>query len=152
VQPLGCAFPNREEIPDEEAVMVDRIERELVLPAAPAEVWEVITGPGWLADEVELDLVPGGEARFATEADTRTGWVEEARAPGEAEDGGCLVFWWTSGQEPATRVEVRLEPEAPATTRLYLLEERPLEVLDLIGVPLPGTGDASRGPAMLLAA
>ena len=38
--------------------MPDRIERELVLPAPPEEVWEAVTGPGWLADEVNFDLRP----------------------------------------------------------------------------------------------
>ena len=49
--------------------MPDQIERELLLPAPPEQVWEVITGPGWLADEVALELFPGGEARFAPSDD-----------------------------------------------------------------------------------
>ena len=37
---------------------------------------------GWLADEVEIDLRPGGDARFRTGDERRTGWVEEvARRP-----------------------------------------------------------------------
>jgi uncharacterized protein YndB with AHSA1/START domain len=128
--------------------MVDRIERELVLPASPPEVWEVITDSGWLADEVEFELVPGGEARFSTAEDTREGWVEEAEAPDDARDTGRLVFWWSSGEEPATRVEVSLTPEVSASTRLRVLEERPLEVLDVIGIPLPGRSESS-GPLML---
>ena len=129
--------------------MIARIERELVLPAAPPEVWEVITAPGWLADEVELDLVPGGEAGFTSADDVRTGWVEEAEAPEGVRDSGRLVFWWSAGDEPATRVEVSLAPEGPASTRLRVLEERPLEVLDAIGIPLPGRSESSHGPLML---
>ena len=30
--------------------MLERIEREMVLPAPPEEVWDIITGPGWLAE------------------------------------------------------------------------------------------------------
>ena len=120
--------------------MTDQIERELLIPAEPEDVWEVVTGPGFLAQEVELELEPGGEARFG---ENRTGWVEEAS---EAER---LVFWWSTDGEPASRVELTLEPDADGYTRLRVLEARPLEVLDVTGIPLPGTGGAQRGPAML---
>ena len=44
--------------------MTDLIERELSLPASVADVWRAITDPqwlsGWLADDVELELLPGG--------------------------------------------------------------------------------------------
>lgn len=129
--------------------MVDRIERELVLPAAPAEVWEVVTGSGWLADEVELDLTPGGEARFVTGEAARTGWIEEAEAPDGHEGAGRLVFWWSTGEAPASRVEVSLGPEGADSTRVHVLEERPLEVLDLIGIRLPGRSEPSPGPLLL---
>jgi uncharacterized protein YndB with AHSA1/START domain len=120
--------------------MTDQIEREQLLPAPPHQVWEVITGPGFLADEVELDLEPGGDARFGE----RSGWIEECV---EAER---LVFWWSADGEPASRVELTLEPEADGCTRLRVVEARPLEVLDVTGIPLPGTGGgAQRGPAML---
>jgi uncharacterized protein YndB with AHSA1/START domain len=133
----------------EEDFVLDRIERELVLPAPPEAVWDVLTGPGWLADQVELDLVPGGEARFGTEAESRTGWVEEALPPDGADPGGRLVFWWSTEGEAATRVVVSLEPEGATGTRLRVLEERPLEVLDLVGIPLPRTNGSSHGPALL---
>lgn len=119
--------------------MTDKIERDLLLPAPPQQVWEVVTAPGFLAEEVELDLEPGGDARFG---DDRTGWVEEAI---EAER---LVFWWSRDGEPASRVELTLEPEADGYTRLRVVEARPLEVLDVTGIPLPG-GGAQRGPSML---
>lgn len=129
--------------------MVDRIERELVLPAAPEEVWDVITTSGWLADEVELELQPGGEARFSTGEEARAGWVEEVQAPQGPEDAGRLVFWWSADEEPATRVAVSLTPDGSDSTRLRVLEERPLEVLDVIGIPLPGPSQSSPGPLML---
>src|SRR5947207_13691077 len=34
---------------EEEAPMTDQIERELLIPAEPEDVWEVVTGPGFLA-------------------------------------------------------------------------------------------------------
>jgi uncharacterized protein YndB with AHSA1/START domain len=119
--------------------MTDQIERELLLPAPPEQVWEVVIGPGFLAEEVELDLEPGGDARF----DERSGWIEQCI---EAE---CIAFWWSADGEPASRVELTLEPEADGYTRLRVIEARPLEVLDVTGIPLPGgSGGAQRGPAM----
>jgi uncharacterized protein YndB with AHSA1/START domain len=118
--------------------LIDQIEREVLLPAPPDQVWEVITGPTWLADGVQLDLVPGGDAEFGH----RAGWVEEAEAPER------LIFWWGADGEPATRVELTLEPEGEATTRLRVVESRPLEVLDVTGIPLPGAGGSSHGPML----
>jgi uncharacterized protein YndB with AHSA1/START domain len=97
--------------------MTDQIERELVLPAPPEQVWGVITG-----------------------------WVEEADPPER------LVFWWGDDGEPATRVELTLEPEGDDRTRLRVVESRPLEVLDVTGIPLPRGGSSSYGPAMVAAA
>ena len=134
--------------------MVDQIERELVLPAPPDEVWQVVTDSGWLADDVSFELVPGGEASFRSENWSKSGWVEEAVPPPHGEHGsGRLAFWWSSDGEAATRVELTLEPEGERATRLRVVEARPLEVLDVVGVPLPGTGGGSSpGPAMLVAA
>jgi uncharacterized protein YndB with AHSA1/START domain len=137
-------MPAEEEaMTDQESAMTDQIERELLLPAPPEQVWEVVTAPGWLASQVELELEPGGEARFADGDHERTGWVEQA-VPAER-----LTFWWSADDEPASRVELTLEPEADGYTRLRVIEARPLEVLDVTGIPLPGTGGAQRGPSML---
>jgi uncharacterized protein YndB with AHSA1/START domain len=134
--------------------MIDQIERELRLPATPEEVWEVVTDSGWLADDVSLELVPGGEANFSSEDWSKSGWVEEAVPPQAGEDGsGRLIFWWSSDGEPATRVELTLEPEGEEATRLRVVEARPLDALDVLGIPLPWTsGDTGTGPAMLVAA
>jgi uncharacterized protein YndB with AHSA1/START domain len=129
--------------------MTDRIERELELPAPSDEVWEALTDPerlaGWLADEVSFDLHPGGDASFRDGDTVRRGWVEEVSPP-EGETGdGRLAFWWAADDEPATRVELTLEP-APGGTRLRVVETRPLELVDAIGSPLFGSGSASSGP------
>ncbi|MBV9839209.1 MAG: SRPBCC domain-containing protein, partial [Solirubrobacterales bacterium] len=76
--------------------MSDRIEREQWLAATPEEVWDTVTGDGWLADRVTLDLGPGGDARFESGGSVRTGWVEDVRAPER------LSFWWAAGEEPAS--------------------------------------------------
>src|SRR3954453_5611314 len=70
-----------------------QIEREIVLPASPTEVWEALTEPErleeWFATEVELDPRPGGEGVF------RWGDGEERRAlVREAEPGERLVLGW----------------------------------------------------------
>jgi uncharacterized protein YndB with AHSA1/START domain len=134
--------------------MTDRIERELELPASPSEVWLALTDPawlaGWLADEVTLELVPGGEARFRIGDQVRSGWVEEIAPPDDG--GGRLAFWWAHDDEPATRVELALTPTNDGATRLRVVESRPLEILDLVGVPLPGVGGSRYGPALVAAA
>lgn len=124
--------------------MTERIERELLLEAAPEEVWDVVTGDGWLADEVRLDLRPGGEASFRSGTEEKSGWVEDVV------ERQRLAFWWGYGDAPATRVELTLHPETGAT-RLRVTETRPLELLDLVGLPLPGISGPSFGPALVAA-
>ncbi len=125
--------------------MTERIERELLLEASPEQVWDAVTGDGWLADEVELDLRPGGDAGFHSASESREGWIEESVTHRR------LTFWWASGGEPATRVELTLTPEA-AATRLRVVETRPLEQVHLVGAPLPGRRVDGRGPALLAGA
>jgi uncharacterized protein YndB with AHSA1/START domain len=124
--------------------MTERIEREMWLPASPETVWEVVTSDGWLADRVLLDLRPGGDVQFETGESVRTGWIEDVSAPER------LSFWWAVGDEPASRVELRIEASG-ARTRLRVVETRPLEVVDLVGVPLSGAGGARFGPALVAA-
>jgi uncharacterized protein YndB with AHSA1/START domain len=124
--------------------MSDRVQRELLLPARPEDVWDAVTGDGWLAEEVDLDLRVGGDAHFRSGAGTKTGWVEDVCAPER------LAFWWAQDGNPATRVELTLTPEGEAT-RLRVVETRPLDVLDLVGTPLPTPGGRSFGPALVAA-
>jgi uncharacterized protein YndB with AHSA1/START domain len=138
--------------------MTEQIEREMELPAAPIDVWRALTDPAWLvswlADEADLELWPGGEARFRIGDDVRVGWVEEVAPPrgGDEPDSdqgaGRLTFWWAVEPEPASRVEIELQPLPGGATRLRLVETRPLDILDLVGVPLPGHGGARYGPAL----
>jgi uncharacterized protein YndB with AHSA1/START domain len=124
--------------------MVERIERELLIAASPEDVWEAVTGEGWLADEVTLDLTPGGDAEFRSRDEVKTGWVEDVLEPER------LAFWWATDGEPATRVELTLTPAEEATL-LRVVETRPLELLDLVGTPLPGIGGKTFGPALVAA-
>jgi hypothetical protein len=130
--------------------MTDRIERELELEASTEAVWAAVISDGWLADEVELDLRPGGDARFRTAGAERRGWIEEVRVPsGRTRRAAAgLAFWWATDDEPASRVELTIEPAGDTAARVRVVETRPLELLDLVGTPLPGAGGSTYGPAM----
>jgi hypothetical protein len=134
--------------------MSDRIERMTWLAASVGEVWDAITADGWLAEEVDLELRPGGDAEFRSGPETKTGWIEEAQPPREGSGPARLTFWWADDGEAATRVDLQLDPErrdADAGTRVRVVETRPLDILDLVGVPLPGTGGRTFGPALIAA-
>ena len=137
--------------------MTDLIHRDLRLAATPAEVWAAVTDPSllasWLADAVRLELWPGGEAQFTIGDRVRAGWVEEVTAPSADRNPpgvGRLAFWWAEDDQPASRVELELTATS-AGTRLRVVETRPLQVLDLVGIPLPGTSGSNYGPALVAA-
>ena len=112
---------------------MDEARSETVVPAAPDEAWEAITDPErleqWLADEVELELEPGGDLTIRTGEEERTGFVEEVDAPRR------LVFWWAADEAESTRVEIELEPDADGT-RVLVVETRPLAALGTVAEPL----------------
>ena len=130
--------------------MTNRIDRELVLETSREELWRALTDPDWLAqwlaDEVFLDLRPGGDAWFRLGETVRTGWVEEVSRP-----DGRLTFWWADDERPASRVELQLSGDENGRTRLRVTETQPLEVLDLVGLRLPGLGGGTYGPALVAA-
>lgn len=135
--------------------MNDRVERVIELPTSLDLAWKAVTDPDWLAlwlaDEIELDARPGGEARFQIGSETRTGWVEAVRPP-DGQGAGHLAFWWSVDAEPASRVELTVTEIESERTLLHVVECRPLDVLDLVGTPLPGHGHGARyGPALVAA-
>jgi uncharacterized protein YndB with AHSA1/START domain len=92
-----------------------QIEREIVFPASPSEVWEALTEPErleeWFATEVELDARPGGEGVF------RWGDGDERRAVvREVVEEERLVLDWEDGQ-----VVLELE-EVEGGTRVHVVE------------------------------
>ena len=96
-----------------------QIEREIVFPASPDEVWEALTEPSrleeWFATEAELDPTPGGEGVF------RWGDGDERRAVvREAEPGERLVLDW----EDDGAVVLELE-EVEGGTRVHVVETAP---------------------------
>jgi len=95
------------------------IERDIVFPASPAEVWEALTEPErleeWFASEVSLDARPGGEGVF------RWGDGDERRAVvRELEPEERLVLDW----EDDGQVVLELE-EVDGGTRLHVVETSP---------------------------
>ena len=95
------------------------IERDIVFPASPAEVWEALTEPErleeWFASEVSLDARPGGEGVF------RWGDGDERRAVvREIEPEERLVLDW----EDDGQVILELE-EVDGGTRLHVVETSP---------------------------
>ena len=95
------------------------IEREIVLPSPREDVWEALTEPerleDWFANDVDLDLRPGGDARF------RWSNGEERRAVViEVEPERRLAFEW----EDEGLVEFTLADDADGT-RLTVVESSP---------------------------
>ncbi|MBV8258521.1 MAG: SRPBCC domain-containing protein [Actinobacteria bacterium] len=96
-----------------------QVEREIVVPEPPDEVWEALTEPErleeWFATEAELDARPGGEGVF------RWGDGEERRAVvREVEESERLVLDWEDGGEVVLELE-----EAEGGTLVRVRETSP---------------------------
>ena len=96
-----------------------QVEREVVYPVEPDELWEALTDPRrleeWFANDVELDAQEGGEGVFRWDnGEERHAIVVEA-APGER-----LVLDW----DDEGTVELTLE-EIEEGTRLLVRESTP---------------------------
>jgi uncharacterized protein YndB with AHSA1/START domain len=95
------------------------VEREIVVPEPPGEVWEALTEPErleeWFASEVELDARPGGAGVFRWgDGDMRAAIVRELE-PAER-----LVLDWHDGGS----VTIELEPVVEGT-RVRVVETSP---------------------------
>jgi uncharacterized protein YndB with AHSA1/START domain len=95
------------------------VRREVELDAPPADVWEALVDDRllseWLADEVELDPVPGGPARFRDGDDEREGMVLEV------DEERRLSFTWSRPGEAPSEVELIVDAVADRT-RLVVVE------------------------------
>jgi uncharacterized protein YndB with AHSA1/START domain len=99
---------------------VDEIRRELVVEAPIERVWEALTSAEelaqWFGDSAEIDLRPGGRARFGwSEFDAVTDCIIEV-----VERPSRFSFRWeavadTPVEEVSTLVEFTLRPEGDAT-------------------------------------
>jgi uncharacterized protein YndB with AHSA1/START domain len=96
------------------------VEREITIPATPAEVWPALTQSDevsvWFGADVELDVRPGGRAVFRwSDGTVRHAVVEEV------EPEHRLSFRWLEAI-PSTRVEVTLD-EVAEGTRVRVVEQ-----------------------------
>jgi uncharacterized protein YndB with AHSA1/START domain len=102
--------------PDEKARWV---ERETMIEASPEEVWEALTDEDrleeWLAPDVELDPVEGGEIAVIDGDDRRAGTVETV------EEEERFAFTWTRPGEGESFVEFTIEA-LPGGTRVKVTE------------------------------
>jgi uncharacterized protein YndB with AHSA1/START domain len=95
------------------------IHKEILLPATREDVWAALTDPNeleqWFANEVDVDLRPGGLAHF------RWGNGESREATFTVvEEGERLAFEWADEGE----VEFTLDDAADGT-RLVVVETSP---------------------------
>lgn len=109
------------------AERIDEIRREVVLTAPIDRVWRAVTSQDevskWFGDIAEIDLEPGGTARFGW---TEFGDVFEAVVV-EVDEPTRFSFSWASqanvpyDESMAQHVEITLTPEGE-NTRLTLVE------------------------------
>jgi uncharacterized protein YndB with AHSA1/START domain len=95
------------------------VERETLVEASPDEVWEALTDEDrleeWLAPEVELDPVEGGEITVRDGDDRRTGTVETL------EENERFAFTWSRPGEGESFVEFTIEA-LPGGSRVTVVE------------------------------
>src|SRR3954467_3598997 len=95
------------------------VERDTLVEASPEEVWEALTDEDrleeWLAPDVELDPVEGGEISVSDGEDRRTGTVETV------EEDERFAFTWTRPGEGESFVEFTIEA-LPGGSRVTVIE------------------------------
>jgi uncharacterized protein YndB with AHSA1/START domain len=95
------------------------VERETLVEASPEEVWEALTEEDrleeWLAPEVELDPVEGGEIGVRDGDGERAGTVETI------EEQERFAFTWSRPGEGESFVEFTIEA-LPGGTRVTVVE------------------------------
>jgi uncharacterized protein YndB with AHSA1/START domain len=106
----------------QEVPVSDSVTRETLLDLDRDDAWRAVTDAEhleqWLADEVEIDLVEGGDLRVRfDDGRERHGTVEEVSAPER------VVFRWhpVPDADLETVVRIELEP-ADAGTRVIVVE------------------------------
>ena len=95
------------------------VERETLVEATPEEVWAALTDEDrleeWMAPDVALDPIEGGEIAVRDGDDERLGTVETI------EEEERFAFTWSRPGEGESFVEFTLEP-LPAGTRVTVVE------------------------------
>jgi uncharacterized protein YndB with AHSA1/START domain len=112
-----------------------RVERSIELDADADEVWEAITQPdqleGWLGDEVEIDMQPGGCGHVVDDDGVHREVLVTAVEPGRR----LAWHWWAAGGELSS-VEITLVPLTTGTR---------IDVIELATGPTTGSLRASAG-------
>jgi uncharacterized protein YndB with AHSA1/START domain len=125
--------------------VIDETSSELTVPASPEETWDALTDPErlaeWMAEDAELDLLPGGELAVRVNDEERSGFFEEVEPPRR------LVFWWGPEEGDRTRVEIELEPDGDGT-RVRVVESRPLQILDAPAIEVESWPGGDTSPQM----
>jgi uncharacterized protein YndB with AHSA1/START domain len=139
---------------------MDMIEREVVVPAPPADVWPALADSAeisaWFGADAEVEVVPGGSGVFRWPDGTERRAVVEDVEPGRRLSFRWLPFQRTAGGRvvmvPSTRGELTLD-EVDGGTRVRVVEHstsaRP-RLLSARGVP--GDGAVDRRALALIAA
>jgi uncharacterized protein YndB with AHSA1/START domain len=107
-------------------MVVDRIEKEIVIEAPPEVVWELVTDPkhvgSWFGDSAVIDLRPGGDAALTwDDYGTFLARIERVEPP------SFFSFRWARPKDTApaagnsTLVEFSLSAEGEGT-RLRVVE------------------------------
>ena len=95
------------------------VERDTLVEASPEEVWEALTDEDrleeWLAPDVDLDPVEGGEIAVRDGDDHRNGTVETM------EEGERFAFTWSRPGEGESFVEFTIEA-LPGGSRVTVVE------------------------------
>jgi len=114
-----------------------RVERSIELDADADEVWEAITQPdqleGWLGDEVEIDMQPGGCGHLVDDDGVHREVLVTAVEPGRR----LAWHWWADGGELSS-VEITLVPLTTGTR---------VDVIELATGPAGPTGLSLRACA-----
>ncbi|MEY2568514.1 MAG: hypothetical protein QOE35_3043 [Actinomycetota bacterium] len=102
--------------------MPDVVERCVEVDAPASDVWEAVIDPErlgeWLNVDVEMDVQPGGAARFIAPDGTRLLGLVEDVVP----ERRLAFCWWPSpGFGRTSRVEISLE-ETDAHTAVRVVE------------------------------
>lgn len=101
-----------------------RVERSIVLPAAPADVWRALVEADrlgrWLGARIELDARPGGRVVVTDEDGERWGTVESC----EPRRRLVLRLWQRGETLIGTRLEFSLEAAGGGRARLTVVESQ----------------------------
>src|SRR5437868_4377113 len=117
------------------------VRREITLQVDRETAWQALTEPGWLADEVELEIEPGAQGWLRFEGGE---WVPATVE--EVSEQRRVVLRWAEHGGPETLVELVLD-DVPEGTRLVVVE-LPVVELEAVGALLEQGPRVFEGPRM----